>query len=225
MSFKRLVTAPFSICVLVLAGSGASIAQDHTAGYEIVRIDDEARQRPVHLDLWYPSTSLESEHSYGISAGRVAPGGEPAGGKFPILLVSHGAMGAASNYSWIAEPLARAGFVVLGISHFGESPVFGPSTVDVANVGRFGDRTRDVDVALEFLIKRSTHADRVDPDRLGLLGHSSGGATALMLAGADFDPSRLAEHCASSAAVQDKGCWYPTPESGGPASQPPTYHS
>ena len=161
MSFKRLVTAPFSICVLVLAGSGASIAQDHTAGYEIVRIDDEARQRPVHLDLWYPSTSPESEHSYGFSAGRVAAGGEPAADKFPILLVSHGAMGAASNYSWIAEPLARAGFVVLGISHFGESPVFGFNDLadrtagnDLADPDAFGVRLGRADAAAHIGIER-----------------------------------------------------------------------
>ena len=125
------------------------------------------------------------------------------------MLLSHGAMGAASNYSWLAEHLARRGLVVLGVSHFAESPVFGLDSVDPASVGRFGDRTRDLDFALEFALEQSALSPHLDPERVGAIGHSSGGASILMLAGAEFSSADLAAYCGSAAAARDKGCGYP----------------
>ena len=187
-------------------------ASSYSAGYEVLRIVDERRGRPIHLDLWYPAEQPEREHSYGLGAGRVACAAPIARGRFPIALLSHGAMGAASNYSWLAEHLARRGLVVLGVSHFAESPVFGLASVDPASVGRFGDRTRDLGFALEFALGRSALASSLDPDRVGAIGHSSGGASILMLAGAEFSAADLATYCRSAAAGSDKGCSYDVPD-------------
>lgn len=179
---------------------------DVSAGYESLRID--AAGRPIQIDVWYPTAAAEAPHSYNFGAGSVAVRGAPEAGRHPVILLSHGAMGAASNYSWIAEPLARHGYVVVGVSHFRESPVFGPSNMEPASVGRFGDRTRDFGAALDFLVTRSAYAALVDPVRLGALGHSSGGATVVMLAGARFAPADLAAYCVT-ARPADKGCLYP----------------
>jgi predicted dienelactone hydrolase len=186
-----------------------SVVAQQSAGYESSRIHDG--DRPIHLNLWYPTDQKESPVNYGISAGSVATGAKPVGDRLPIVLLSHGAMGAASNYSWIAESLARHRYVVLGVSHFGESPVFGAQSVNPATVARFRDRTHDLNVALEWLLTKSRLASSVDASRMGVIGHSSGGATALMLAGAKFSSSQISEYCTSGAAKVDKGCWYGTP--------------
>ena len=81
-------------------------------------------------------------------------------------------MGAASNYSWLAEHLARRARVVLGVSHFAESPVFGLDCAEPGSVGRFGDRTRDLGFALEFALERSALAAHLDPERVGAVGRS-----------------------------------------------------
>ena len=182
----------------------------HSAGYELLRVVDEARGRPVQLDLWYPAEEDEREHSYGLGTGRVARAAQNARGRFPLVLLSHGAMGAASNYSWLAERLARGGYAVAGVSHFAESPVVGLDPVDPASVGRFGDRTRDLAFALEFALARSELAAQLDAERVAAVGHSSGGASVLMLAGAEFSRAELAAYCGSAAAASDKGCAYPT---------------
>ncbi|MET0166583.1 MAG: hypothetical protein ABW318_16455, partial [Vicinamibacterales bacterium] len=132
-----------------IAGVTTGSAQDFAAGYQVIRVVDAARNRQIHLDVWYPTLEQEKTHTYGLSAGRVAPEATLTGTRLPLVVLSHGAMGAASNYSWLAEYLARRGNVVLGVSHFGESPVFGPDSVDVASVARFGDRTRDVNYAVD----------------------------------------------------------------------------
>jgi len=211
-----LKRSAFAIIALALLAACATTPQqrpDVSAGYESQRISD-ASGRPIQLDVWYPTMAAEQGHSYNFGMGSVAKGAPVTGDKLAVVVLSHGSMGAASNYSWIAEPLARHGYVVLGVSHFGESPVFGPATMNPANVAHFGDRTRDINAALDYLITTSTYASHIDPQRLGALGHSSGGATVLMLAGAGFSMADMRTYCAAARGA-DKGCQYPV---GAPAS-------
>ncbi len=196
-----------------IAASQALIAQSepaarYRAGYETLRITDPARTRPIQLDVWYPAESEETTHRYGLSTGRVAPGAPMAVGRFPVILLSHGALGTASNYSWIAERLARSAFVVVGVSHFGESRVFGETTVNPALVADFGARTRDFAFALDFILQRSKWASGVDGGRVGALGHSSGGATVAMLAGGQFRLEGMVAFCLSKEGSTDRGCGY-----------------
>jgi predicted dienelactone hydrolase len=210
---KRLSSAFLAAALLAACATTSQPKADVSAGYDTQRITD-ASGRPIQLDVWYPTTAAEQAQNYNFGTGRVAKGAAVAGDKLPVILLSHGSMGAASNYSWIAEPLARHGYVVLGVSHFGESPVFGPASMNPATVAHFGDRTRDINVALDFLTSNPAYAGHIDPQRLGAIGHSAGGATVLMLAGAGFSMADMRTYCATARAI-DKGCQYPV---GAPSS-------
>lgn len=203
----RLMLSLIAAVLLAACATTPPPGTDVSAGYSTQRITD-AGGRLIQLDVWYPTTAPEQSQGYNFGMGNVAKDAAVVGDMLPIVLLSHGSMGAASNYSWIAEPLARHGYVVLGVSHFGESPVFGPTTMNPATVSRFGDRTRDINVALDFLILKSAYASHINPEMIGALGHSSGGATVLMLAGADFSMADMRAYCVSARAV-DKGCMYP----------------
>lgn len=209
VSFAVIATALLAACATTPSHPKADVS----AGYDTQRIAD-ASGRLIQLDVWYPTIGAEQTLNYNFGMGSVAKGAAVAGEALPVIILSHGSMGAASNYSWIAEPLARHGYVVLGVSHYGESPVFGPATINLANVSHFGDRTRDVNAALEFLISKSAYASHVDPKRIGAIGHSAGGATVLMLAGAAFSMADMRTYCAQARAT-DKGCQYPV---GAPSS-------
>ena len=141
-------------------------------------------------------------------SGIAALDGETAGGKFPLVVMSHAAFGAARNYSWIAEHLARCGYIVAGVSHFGESFVYGPQTIDPAYALKPWLRPQDCSFALSFLTTRSKLKDAVDSTRIGALGHSSGGATAIALGGGLFDPLGMHRYCVSEEGRRDKGCDY-----------------
>jgi predicted dienelactone hydrolase len=206
------------------------VAQDapqprHRAGHQVLRVEDAARSRPIQLDVWYPTTADEAAHTYGLSRGRVARDAATAPGVFPAILLSHGALGAATNYSWIAERLARSGFLAIGVSHFGESPVFGQATVDPSTVSHFRARTLDLSFALDFVLQRSKWATAVDGGRVAALGHSSGGATVAMLAGGLYRPQGMAAHCSSPASAGDKGCAYPVGSTSGAANEVPATDS
>ena len=190
----------------------------YRCGYRSLRFDDAARSRPVAIDVWYPTSApvLETVHDYGLGSGRVIEGALVADEMFPAIVLSHGAFGSARNYSWIAEDLARHGYVVCGVSHFGESPVFGVETIDPLAVLDPGPRVLDCSSALDRLLDGELLEVNVDRSRLGALGHSSGGATAIMLAGGVFDPAAMASYCASEEARGDRGCAYGDRSAGPP---------
>ncbi len=172
------------------------------------------------MDVWYPARddAVEADHDYGMSTGRVVTGAPVARGPFPVCVLSHGAFGAARNYSWLAEDLARRGVVVAGVSHFGESFVYGIDTIDPTTVGQLHDRVLDCSFALDELLDDSPWSNQVDGERVAALGHSSGGATALALAGGAFDPALMHAYCATADPAIDRGCGYGPP---GSASTPP----
>jgi len=196
------------------------------AGYTILRAEDTARRRPVLIDAWYPASpsAIETPHDYGLGQGHVAEHAVIRKGSHPVVLLSHGAFGSARNYSWIAEHLARNGYLVAGVSHFRESPLYGMNTINPVSALQPWLRPQDCSFALDYLTATSELRHAIDPSRIGALGHSSGGATAIALGGAVFDPGAMQEYCASEEARPDRGCAYarsssPSPSPGDEASR------
>ena len=202
---KNITPVALLACTLLL--SSAVCARE--SGFQIESFTDTKRTRPVLIDWWYPvDDAPASTFNYGLGTGRIAEAGAIAPGRFPLVMLSHGALGAARNYSWIAEALARQGFVVAGVSHFGESYVYGSDSIDPQAVLQHWERPEDVRVALDFILSESAFRESVNGQRVGFVGHSSGGATALQLAGVRTDSQRMSHYCNSPKAIKDRGCDY-----------------
>jgi predicted dienelactone hydrolase len=154
--------------------------------HSVVRTEDPARRRPIHVDLWQSD----------------------AAGARPVILLSHGAFGAAQNYAWLAKHLAASGYVVAGLSHHGESYVYGPETIELAAALRFEQRTRDCSFVLDQLLGEARFRGVIDPARIGAIGHSSGGATVIGLAGGLFDGRAMQRYCNGEGRDVDLGCTY-----------------
>jgi predicted dienelactone hydrolase len=182
----------------------------YSAGYAVVTAKDARRDRPILIDLWYPAESAvrEAPYDYSPGFGFVAKDAASVEKNVPIVLLSHGAFGAARNYSWIAEHLARNGYVVAGISHFRESFIFGPETIDPNSALQPWLRAQDCSYALDHLLGDRKIGRLLDDRRVGAIGHSSGGATVLELAGAVLDLPSMQRYCLSEGATTDKGCVY-----------------
>ena len=76
--------------------------------------------RPSKINIWYPEgTCLDNTARRCLANATVTS---------KVVLLSHGSMGSADNYSWLGESLAAAGFVVVGINHYGESRIYGEDT-------------------------------------------------------------------------------------------------
>lgn len=158
-----------------------------------------SKERGIDLDVtvWYPAqpggetvTLGDTELFVGTSAMRDAP---ISSGKLPLILLSHGAglAGTPQALSWIATPLARQGFVVAAPTH----PRNTGANRSAAETMKLWLRPADVTATLDAIGKDAFFRDHLKPGKVGVLGLSMGGNTALAIAGARVDPKLLADYC------------------------------
>jgi predicted dienelactone hydrolase len=176
----------------------------HPVGVATRTFEDSARGRQLVTVIWYPAApgTVEDDIDWdGIFPGRGAwnPGCDPRPAASPLVILVHGSGGDASNLGWLAEPLASLGYVVASVDHPGDQ--FG----DVSVEGRYAAwrRPRDVSVMLSRLLGDPTFGRRIDARRIGAVGHSAGGLTVLLLAGARIRASDFLAYCNSPRAARD----------------------
>ncbi|HBF30990.1 MAG TPA: dienelactone hydrolase [Rhizobium sp.] len=174
----------------------AVYANDNVGVHQLVAYSKE-RDANLDVTIWYPAnpggtpTMLgETLFFEGTPAMRDAP---IADGKFPIILLSHGAglAGNADALSWVAVPLARQGFAVAAPTHPGNTG----ATRSAESTMKLWLRPADLTETLNTLEKSAFFEDRLDPAQVSALGFSMGGGTVLMMAGARIVPHRLADYC------------------------------
>ncbi len=108
-------------------------------------------------------------------------------GPRPAVLVTHGFKGFMEWGFWpyVADLLATRGFTVVRFNLSGAG--MRPGDERVTDLEAFAHATISGDVAdqsalLEAMARGELAAGRIDPQRIGLLGHSRGGGTSLLLA-------------------------------------------
>ena len=167
--------------------------------------------RPLPVTIWYPADGVakarqrttytmpapflggrKSDPSLRLSfAGQAARDAAPAGGRFPLVVLSHGYNNRAVGFSDLGENLASKGYVVVAIEHGDLDPATVP-TPQISFLGVLINRSADQRfVAAE--VTRRAHSDRggvfahVDTAHVALAGYSMGGYGALASAGAGYD--------------------------------------
>jgi predicted dienelactone hydrolase len=112
-------------------------------------------------------------------------------GEAPVLIFSHGFGGCATQSLFLTEELAREGYVVIAINHDDANCDGNGETLDPNifhpeewNEDSFVDRRDDILFILDNLREVEEKLNvRLDSDRVGIVGHSLGGYTALGMAG------------------------------------------
>lgn len=186
----------------------------YNVGYRLLKIPT-SKQGTLVVALWYPTQTRPEVKRYVPCIphleGRVAIDALPAKGPFPLVVFSHGGIGAGvCAMSW-AEALASEGFVVAAPDHKDKvtllrSDLQGPPTQEqtiaalrwAMNLSRkqdtrtdkseFEHRPQEIRATVDFLLKASTDEKSplyrlVDPDHIGLTGVSFGAWTTLVVAG------------------------------------------
>ena len=105
--------------------------------------------------------------------------------KHPLVMFSHGAGGNGSGYAWFGQYLASHGYLVAMVYHY-RANTFDSSALYVRN--RLWQRPRDVSLDITHLLADKTWGPHIDPNQIGVAGHSQGGFTALWLGGAKVNP-------------------------------------
>jgi predicted dienelactone hydrolase len=137
-------------------------------------------RRTVDLIVLYPTDEgTPPTDPTGLDDGREPPadsGAAPVGGPLPLLVFGHGWNGSGASLLAPASRWASAGYVVA-------LPTFPLSREGIAVSDDLVHQPGDVSFVIDTLLARSADpddllADRIDPDRIAVGGHSLGSATA-----------------------------------------------
>jgi predicted dienelactone hydrolase len=181
------------------------------AGYRVVETtyttpSGESRTVPVHL--WYPTRVDGAGYSTPTYGGILirdpesfidAPPAEPAheGGRYPVLVYSHGHQGLEGGHHRLMKHLASQGWLGVAVGHVGNR-LFDEADHTVIPLDQFIWRATDVSAALDALDslpEGDPLAGRAETSRVVLTGHSRGTYSAWAVAGAPFDTAFIAEAC------------------------------
>ena len=162
-------------------------------------VDPDRDDRTLDVDAWYPVDTVDAvgppslyELIFGIGIiSEVAFDAPPASaeGPFPMLVFSHGNNGIRYQSYFLAEHLASHGIFVVAPDHEGNT------ALDLLFPGppfEASDRPLDISLLITRMLERNADSadpffGRVDPERIGVAGHSFGGFTALAMAAGFLD--------------------------------------
>jgi predicted dienelactone hydrolase len=192
---------------LVLFGVAftAAAAPPSNVAYRRIDVQDAATGEWFAAALWYPTRAVPaplfltgslSECKLPAMLCRliafempVASGAAPADGKFGLIVISHGAGGLSLNHRDLAMALASRGHVVAAPTHpRGKGD-------DISGVGVWVGRPKQVSRVIDALLGDARLGSHIQRERIGVVGHSNGGYTALAVAGAKPDPAAVVAHC------------------------------
>lgn len=155
-----------------------------------INFNDRVRNRSLWVDIYLPKRSTKAIKD--VNSPRP-----------PLIIISHGAAGDRTTFAYLAEHLASYGFAVAVVEHPGDSSKLvqqffsgaanSPQPIELIN------RPSEIKFILDELT-RIEYADptfqgRLDPQNVGIIGHSVGGYTALSLAGANINFEQLKKDC------------------------------
>src|SRR6476620_6253187 len=162
-------------------------AQDRPGPVGLRQIAFADGERTIALSMFYPARNDGATKPFffpffvNVS---VLPGAPPLsdGARRPLIVLSHGRGSNGLLYAWFAQYLAERGFVVAAIDHC-RANTYDSNIVYLAN--KLWQRPVDIGLAISFLLREPAWAGMIDPDRIGVAGHSQGGFTALWIGGAE----------------------------------------
>lgn len=184
------------IALLLLSISGPAWSGETFApGHRDLVYHDAARDRELTTALWYPSSGTAESIVYAqVHNGHAAADAEFAPGQHPLIVLSHGTGGNRFNQYYLGEALAAEGYIVAAIEHPGDRTF---DNGDFGTAKNLYNRPRDVSAVLDALLADASLAPHIAPARIGVMGHSAGGFTAIVAAGGRPDLGLLLSYCAA----------------------------
>jgi dienelactone hydrolase len=187
------------VAIVLTAAPALADECQTTVGYRVMHIGDKT------VAVWYPTTAQASEYHYSPRfSGMLAKDAAvttACGGRVPLVVFSHGLTGCGLQSVSFTEELARNGYVVAAPDHADaaichivppergtKAPPPQPRQLKIMDPGAWddtsrADRRQDVEAIIDELLKNNEFGPVIDPQKIGLAGHSLGGYTVVGIAG------------------------------------------
>jgi len=168
-------------CAIALALALATPTAQ-AAGFRMIQVPADADHPAITGAIWYPCAEPPADielKGITIKGTKDCP---ITGQRLPLIVISHGNLGAYFDHHDTAAALADAGFVVAAINHRGDNI---PTPADQADPSVMLERPLAIRRLIDFMISASPLAPQIDARRVGFFGFSAGAFTGLELAGAD----------------------------------------
>jgi dienelactone hydrolase len=133
---------------------------------ELLVLRDQVRRKKLHLRVTYPKTPTTA-------------------GKLPVIVFSHGRGGSKDDYQLLVQYWCAHDYVCIQLNHYDAQPPKGKRLS--RDLRDWASRPKDVTLVLDSLsdIMQAIPAlaERLDPEHVGVGGHSFGAHTAQLLGG------------------------------------------
>ncbi len=190
---SRFAKSAFASTLFFVATLGPQLASaQFSAGLQLTQLATSATEN-IEIAIWYPSNVAEAILTRGPFTMSVSNNSEPIKTKYPLVMLSHGTGGLSLTHHEIAAATARAGFIVVALTHPGDN------YRDRSMVGKLDyltERPRQVSRTLDAFLAEAKWGPLVDVNQIVFIGHSAGGFTGLALLGATPSFANSVKHCA-----------------------------
>ena len=149
-------------------------------GSEQMKIVDKTLNISFPVLIQYPTHEPSTTIAFGPFTMDVSPDAKIIEGQFPLVIISHGNGGSHLVYRTISTHLAKNGYIVAMLEHYGNNR--NNNQLENTNENLI-NRPRHVSLIIDELLSINRFGKSISVNNIAVLGHSMGGYTALVLAG------------------------------------------
>jgi predicted dienelactone hydrolase len=149
-------------------------------GCKEIQIRDESKDVFFNVLVQYPTNESSNPIAFGPYTMDVCINAKFVEGVFPLVMISHGSGGSNLLYRTISTYLAKNGFIVAIVEHYGNNRNNNELENTEENLIL---RPKHISLTIDKLLSDSFFGKHIIEDKIAVIGHSMGGYTALALAG------------------------------------------
>lgn len=176
---------PFTILFLLIPVLG--FGQTFNIGERTLNYKDDSRNRLVKTEIWYPTFEKDSLKERNTELPFILTptirDAKFVNQSFPLILLSHGTGGNRFGLAWLAIELVKNGYIVAAPDHWGNT--FDNKIPEY--FVRYWERPLDMSFLLTSILNDELFHPYIDEEKIGLVGFSFGGYTALAIGGVNID--------------------------------------
>lgn len=193
MSIKSRIFLTMILSFSLSENASATIDTQYQSGFQEVTIKD--KERPLQVAIWYPTNQQQPIEKIGenliFEGENAVRNAQVVGKNHPLILISHGFSGSWRNQVWLAGALSRNGYIVAAPNHPGTTT----QNMNREVAQNMLERPKDISRVLTYLLSDNTFSTAINQDKIGVVGHSYGGWTAIELIGGQFSSAQFEQSC------------------------------